>query len=99
MAKYNISVMLVEDDKLSLMVYSAFISKLVSKVYTAGDGQEGVDTFRQMRPDIIITDIMMPGMDGLEMIRQIKEIDPQVKAIMISGHSEIDYFIRSIDLG
>lgn len=99
MAKYNISVLLVEDDRLSLMVYSEFLKKIVARVYTAMSGNEGLDTFMQMRPEIIITDIMMPGMDGLEMIRQIKKIDQQVKVIMISGHSDIDYFIRSIDLG
>ncbi|MDT8392992.1 MAG: response regulator [Bacteroidales bacterium] len=99
MAKYNISVLLVEDDRLSLMVYSEFLKKIVARVYTAMSGNEGLDTFMQMHPEIIITDIMMPGMDGLEMIRQIKKIDQQVKVIMISGHSDIDYFIRSIDLG
>lgn len=99
MAKYNISVLLVEDDRLSLMVYSEFLKKIVTRVYTAMSGNEGLGTFMQMRPEIIITDIMMPGMDGLEMIRQIKKIDQQVKVIMISGHSDIDYFIRSIDLG
>ncbi len=99
MGKFNLSVLLVEDDRLSLFVYAEFIRNIVTDVYTATNGFEGVEVFREKRPDIIITDIMMPRMDGLEMIRKIKEIDPQVKAIMISGHSEADYFIRSIDLG
>jgi len=99
MGKYNISVLLVEDDRLSLVIYSEFIKKIVSEVYTATDGNEGVAVFTEKMPDIIITDIMMPGMDGLEMIREIKKINPRVKVIMISGHSEVDYFIRSIDLG
>lgn len=99
MAKYNISVLLVEDDRLSLMLYSEFIKQRVNKVFTAIDGKEGLEIFRQQRPDIVITDIIMPVMDGLEMIRKIKEIAPQVKVVMISGHSEVDYFIQSIDLG
>ncbi|HSG67171.1 MAG TPA: response regulator, partial [Bacteroidales bacterium] len=99
MDKFNVSVLLVEDDRLSLMIYSEFIRKVVSDVYTAADGQQGIDVYREKMPDIIITDIMMPGMDGLEMIREIKKINSQVKVIMISGHSEVDYFIRSIDLG
>ena len=99
MAKYNISVLLVEDDRLSLVIYSEFIKKIVNEVYTATDGNQGVEVFIEKKPDIIITDIMMPGMDGLEMIREIKKINPQVKVIMISGHSEVEYFIRSIDLG
>ncbi|MEN8225492.1 MAG: response regulator [Bacteroidota bacterium] len=99
MGKHNISVLLVEDDRLSLVIYSEFIRNIVSDVYTATDGIQGVAVFTEKKPDIIITDIMMPGMDGLEMIRKIKKINPRVKVIMISGHSEVDYFIRSIDLG
>ncbi len=99
MEKLKLSVLLVEDDVLSLFVYSEFIRKLVTEVYTANDGREGVKVFKKHKPDIIITDIMMPKLDGLEMIREIKKSDFQVKVIMISGHSETDYFIRSIDLG
>lgn len=99
MSILNISVLLVEDDRLSLMVYSEFIKKLVTEVYTAGDGLEGISVYRKYQPDIIITDIRMPGLDGLEMIRKIKAESPQVKVIMISGHSEVDYLIQSIELG
>jgi len=99
MEKLKLSVLLVEDDVLSLFVYSEFIRKLVTEVYTANDGREGIKVFKKHKPDIIITDIMMPELDGLGMIREIKKSDFQVKVIMISGHSETDYFLRSIDLG
>ncbi len=99
MSILNISVLLVEDDRLSLMVYSEFIKKMVSDVYTASDGLEGISVYRKQKPDIIITDIRMPGLDGLEMIRKIKAENPYVKVIMISGHSEVEYLIQSIDLG
>ena len=93
------SVLLVEDDRLSLYVYSEFIRNIVTDVHMAGNGLEGLKAFRKVRPHIIITDIRMPEMDGLAMIREIKKTDPDVKVVMISGHSEADYFIRSIDLG
>jgi PAS domain S-box-containing protein len=99
MGKLNLSILLVEDDRLSLFVYAEFIRNIVKDVYTATDGREGVEVYKQNRPDIIVTDIMMPKLDGLEMIREIKKIEPNIKVIMISGHSEADYFIRSIDLG
>ena len=99
MSKFALSVLLVEDDRLSLFVYAEFIKSIVTEVFTAANGREGVKMFKEKKPDIIITDIMMPEMDGLEMIRKIKELDPHVKVIMISGHSEAEYFIRSIDLG
>ncbi|MEE4255429.1 MAG: response regulator [Bacteroidales bacterium] len=99
MGKYKLSVLIVEDDKLSLFMYTEFLKSVVSEVYSASNGFDGIRIFRKYKPDIVITDIMMPRMDGLEMIKKIKDIDPGVKAIMISGHSDADYFIRSIDLG
>jgi len=99
MEKYKLSVLIVEDDKLSLFMYTEFLKTVVSEVYSASNGFDGIRIFRNNKPDIVITDIMMPEMDGLEMIKKIKDIDPGVKAIMISGHSDADYFIRSIDLG
>lgn len=99
MRKYKLSVLIVEDDKLSLFMYTEFLKTVVSEVYSASNGFDGIRIFRKNKPDIVITDIMMPEMDGLEMIKKIKDIDPDVKAIMISGHSDADYFIRSIDLG
>lgn len=99
MEKYKLSVLIVEDDRLSLYMYSEFLKNVVSEVYSAMNGFEGIKIFTEKKPDIIVTDIMMPEMDGLEMIKRIKKIDPTVKAVMISGHSDADYFIRSIDLG
>ncbi|MCK5078994.1 MAG: response regulator, partial [Bacteroidales bacterium] len=65
MSKFTLSVLLVEDDRLSLFVYAEFIKSIVTEVFTAANGREGVKMFKEKKPDIIITDIMMPEMDGL----------------------------------
>ncbi|MFC2107345.1 PAS domain S-box protein, partial [Bacteroidota bacterium] len=99
MNKLDISVLLVEDDRLSIVLYSSFLSKIVEKVYLAKNGIEGIEKFNEFGPDLVLSDIKMPKMDGLEMAKKIREIDDSVKIILVSGHQETDYFIKSIELG
>lgn len=75
------------------------LEKLFVNVISASDGEEGYTLFKEQRPQIVITDIRMPRLDGLEMIKQIKQISPQTKFIIISGFDEKEYLLKSIDLG
>jgi two-component system response regulator YesN len=65
----------------------------------AEDGAEGLDMCRQLRPDLIITDVQMPQMDGLEMLRSIFEEGIHVKAIVLSAYSEFEYARGAMKLG
>ena len=58
-----------------------------------------MDLYKKHKPDLIITDISMPVMDGLEMIGHIKKIDPNVKVVVMSAYSIKEYFLEAIDLG
>lgn len=64
----------------------------------AGDGAEGIELAESLQPDIIITDINMPGIDGLSMIEQLKE-STSAEFIIFSGYSEFEYAKRAIKLG
>lgn len=75
------------------------LKKLFVNVISASDGQEGYDLFKQHRPQIVITDIRMPKLDGMEMIKQIRQLDPFTKFILISGFDDRDYLLQAIDLG
>ncbi|RJX34921.1 MAG: hybrid sensor histidine kinase/response regulator [Desulfarculus sp.] len=68
------------------------------QVHTAGSGAEGLKVFARERPDIVLTDIKMPGMDGMEVLRRIKEHDPATEVIVITGHGDLDLAIRSLQL-
>ena len=59
-------------------------------------GREALDVLREIEPDIIITDIRMPHMDGLEMIRQIRQTSADVQIIIISGYAEFEYARQAI---
>lgn len=68
-------------------------------VGTAYDGMEGVDVIRQNQPDIIFSDIAMPGMDGLKMIAAIKVEHPDAKIAILTGYRDFDYAQTAIRLG
>jgi two-component system response regulator YesN len=65
---------------------------------TAGNGEEGLRLIRDARPEIIISDIKMPFMDGLEMTRQVLEIHPEVRVILLTGYEEFEYAKQALQL-
>lgn len=66
---------------------------------TAGDGKAGMDLIREIRPDIVITDICMPKMDGLKMIAGLKSEFPDMQLIILTGYREFEYARQAISLG
>jgi two-component sensor histidine kinase len=97
--KHKISLLFVEDNDTIRFLYSKLLSSRVNTFYTAENGQLGLDLYNQHKPDLIITDISMPVMDGLEMIGHIKKTDPEVKVIVMSAYSIKEYFLEAINLG
>lgn len=68
-------------------------------VIEAANGEEGLDIFRREMPDIILTDLKMPGMDGFEVLQVIKKESPDTPVLVISGEGEIDDVIKALRLG
>ncbi len=66
---------------------------------TASDGTEGMELIREKRPDIVITDICMPKMDGLKMIAGLKSEFPDMQLIILTGYREFEYARKAIELG
>ena len=65
----------------------------------AADGAEALKLIRETRPEILITDIRMPEMDGIQLIREVRKLDPNVKITILSGYSDYDYLKAAIRLG
>ncbi len=95
----ELKVLLVEDEeKLSSLLKSAIGDSFYS-FSIANDGQEGLKKFINISPDIVITDIMMPKMTGLEMAKEIRVLNLKVPIIILSAFSETDKFLNAIDIG
>jgi DNA-binding response OmpR family regulator len=95
----TLRVLLVEDEqKLSQLLKNA-IGDNFFKFLIANDGQEGLEMFRKIEPDIVITDINMPKMSGLEMAKEIKAIDSSVPIIILSAFSDTQKLLNAIDVG
>jgi putative two-component system response regulator len=95
----TLSVLYVEDDEEIRELLSRFLQRWVGTLHTANNGQEGAEAFHQHHPDVVVTDIKMPVMDGLEMASAIKSSSSDVPIIVITAYSERDYFIRAIEIG
>ncbi len=70
--------------------------KLVAE---AGSGQEAVNAFRQFHPDITLMDLRMPGMDGIEATKQIRQIDPEAKIIALTSYDGDQEIYRALEAG
>lgn len=84
----NLSVLFVDDDKLVIDTMKDILPMLFKKTYYAEDGYLGFKEYKRHLPDLVITDLSMPQLDGLTMIKYIKEISKDAKIICISGHNE-----------
>jgi DNA-binding response OmpR family regulator len=95
----ELKVLLVEDEaKLSKFLKDA-IAEYFTSLTVAKDGAEGIRKFKRINPDIVITDIMMPNIDGLEMAKEIKKLKPNTHIIVLSAFSEKEKLLKAIDIG
>ena len=95
----TLKILIVEDEKRLAQLLKDAISDSFFSVVIAKDGNEGLKKFKTFKPDIIITDIMMPFCDGLDMTISIKELDENIPIIVLSAHSDRDKLLKAIDLG
>lgn len=99
MDKIPIRLLYVEDDDYIRYPMAEMLARRVDAIKSAASGVEALELITQFEPDILLTDIKMPGMSGLELIRQVKAKMPEVRTIILSAHNEADFFVEAIEVG
>ncbi|MBF0336685.1 MAG: response regulator [Nitrospirae bacterium] len=87
----ELTVLYVEDDNVLRANLGKYLKRRFGQVFLASNGKEGVDIYKDTRPDVVITDINMPVMDGNEMIRQILEIDDAQPIIITTAFNDDEH--------
>lgn len=100
-------ILVVDDERNILKLYQAELEDEGYNVVTANSGREGLEVFEKENPDIVTLDILMPDMDGIQVLRQMKEKRPSVPIIMLTAYDYRDdfsvwisdaYVVKSSDL-
>jgi anti-anti-sigma factor len=91
-------ILVIDDEKPTLNMFRLFLGAYGYTVFTSQSGSEGLETFQKEKPAIVLTDIKMPGMDGFEVLKRIKEAEPSTEVIIITGHGDMDLAIQALDL-
>ena len=87
-SKLELAVLFVEDEETILDCMGIYFKRRFRDVYLAADGAEGLEKFREYRPDLVVTDIEMPKLDGLEMSKEIRKISPDTPIILTTAYNE-----------
>ncbi len=95
----SMTVLYVEDDNFIRTHVAHLLKRAVRNLLLAENGQVGVELFERYRPDIVVTDVEMPIMGGLEMAEQIKALDRDTPLIVTTAYNTEEFFIRAIDAG
>ena len=89
-------ILLVDDEEGIRTVLSIVLADCGYEVFSASSGEQALHLFKTVLPPIVLTDIKMPGMDGIELLKRIKQECPDTEVIMITGHGDMDLAIQSL---
>lgn len=95
----ELKILFVEDEVNISKLLKDALSDYFYSFTVASDGIEGLEKFKNINPDIVITDIMMPNLDGLEMTKEIRTINEDIPIIVLSAFSDKEKLLKAIDIG
>ncbi len=95
----KIKVLLVEDETSLAMILSDTLEAQGFEMRTAHDGEEGLQMFYEQKPDVLVADVMMPKMDGFEMVRRIRKSDVHAPVLFLTARSAVNDVVEGFELG
>jgi diguanylate cyclase (GGDEF)-like protein len=95
----KVSLLYVEDEEEARLGMKLILGKKFKKLQIASDGLDGLNNYKEYMYDVVVTDIKMPNMNGIEMVKEIRAINPNVKVIYTSAHSDSTILMNAIEAG
>nr|HDN00617.1 response regulator [Deltaproteobacteria bacterium] len=92
-------VLIIDDERPILEILDLSLTSEGYEVLTAENGEKALEIFEKQRPKLVLTDIKMPGIDGIEVLKRIKKVDDQVEVIVITGHGDMDTAVAALKYG
>ncbi len=92
------TVLVIDDETATLTMFRLFLKAYGYSVLTAENGETGLRLVREHLPGIVFTDLKMPGMDGFDVLKQIKQTAPETEVVVITGHGDMDHVVRALNL-
>ena len=93
------SILIIDDDRLIRQTFKTHLSSEGFEVHVAADGPQGVQAFEDVAPNLVILDINLPGLHGIEVLKRIRQIDPKAYVIMITAFDDMHTTVEAIKLG
>lgn len=94
----SLTLLCVEDDKSTQLLYETIFKEFINEIIFAKDGEDGYEKYLSNEVDIIISDYSMPKLNGLDMIKQIRELNKDIPIILVTGITEIDIILEALQL-
>ena len=95
----RINVLLVEDETNLALIIKDTLEGQDFNIHTASNGEEGLRLFFDIRPDVLVADVMMPRMDGFEMVRRIRQTDRRTPVLFLTARSAVNDVVEGFELG
>ncbi len=92
-------ILIIDDEKFITWSLCQHLEREEHEVLTAGTGEEGLEIFKQETPDVVLLDIHLPGMGGIDVLKAMKKLNSDVSVIMITGHGDIETAVSTIKAG
>lgn len=93
------TILIVDDEPDILLVLGEFLSREGFRVVTAGDGEQGLEKVKEMPVDLVLLDMAMPKMNGIETLRALRKVKPEISVIMITAYRDAEKVVEAFRLG